>query len=91
MSLTLSRLDILHGAARHLPAFLKRRRDKKIGLKRLVVRSCRVHTAAQELKARELVKVVKWIDVEVMGSDYESDEVNPDDIEEDECVYPWSF
>ena len=68
---------------RDLLAFLKERRGKNVGLKRLVVESCRVHTIEEEFG--ELVEEVKWINPEEMGSDYEgSDEVDPDEMYSDE-------
>lgn len=60
-------LDVLQG-----------RYDRKIGLKRLVIQSCRVHTADDdELSAKGLVGEIKWIDVEEMGSDFEGSDQNP--------------
>lgn len=49
---------------------LKGRRDCNAGLKKLVIRSCRVRKAEFVSELRELVKEVKWDDVEVVGSDY---------------------
>jgi len=72
VSLTLSRLDFLHGVVDDTLDFLQGRRNRKIGLKRLVIRSCRVHRDDDEsLGLEELVKVVRWINSEEMGSDYE--------------------
>lgn len=49
---------------------LKRRRKRKIGLKNLVIRSCRVHKDEYRSELRKLVKKVKWDNINVMGSDY---------------------
>jgi hypothetical protein len=72
VSLTLSRLDFLHGVVDDTLDFLQGRRNRKIGLKRLVIQSCRVHRDDDEsLELEDLVKVIKWIDSEEMGSNYE--------------------
>jgi len=49
---------------------LKGRRDCNVGLKKLVIQSCRVHKVEWRSKLKELVKEVKWDNVEVVGSDY---------------------
>jgi len=69
--LTLSRLDFLHSVVDDVLDFLRGRRDRNIGLKRLVIQSCRVHSGDDEsLGLKDLVKVIRWIDLEEMGKDY---------------------
>jgi len=64
---------------------LKERRDRNIGLQKLIVRSCRVHKAEYESSLRQLVKKVKWDSMAVVGSDYEGtdDESDLDEFEDD--------
>ena len=52
---------------------LEERRDRNLGLKKVGVRSCRVHEFENEL--RELVEEVEWdnVRVEDPGSDQDSD------------------
>lgn len=50
---------------------LKGRRDRDVGLKKLVVRSCRVHKVEYKSELRELVEKVKWDNTIAVGSDYE--------------------
>jgi len=66
-SLTLSHLDILFGYEETLLDVLKERRNRNVGLKKLAVQSCRVHKDEYKSKIRNLVKKVKWDNVEVMG------------------------
>jgi len=82
-SLTLSNLDILFDCEVDLLSVLKGRRECDIGLKKLVIRSCRVHNAEYASKLRELAKEVKWDNVEVVGSDYEDtdDDTGTDEVE----------
>jgi len=76
VSLTLSRLDFLHGVVDGLLNFLRGRCNRGIGLERLVIQSCRVHRADDDtLGLEELVKETRWINQEVMGSDYEGSDV----------------
>ena len=71
-TLTLSRLDFLHGVVDDTLDFLRGRRKRKIGLKLFVIQLCRVHrTDDDTLGLAKLVKETRWIDAEVMGSDYE--------------------
>ena len=42
---------------------LRERRDYNLGLRKLIVQSCRVHEVEDELRYRELVKEVEWTDV----------------------------
>lgn len=69
--LVLSDLDILFDSEEKLLSVLKQRRDCNIGVKTLVVRSCRVHKEECRSKLGKLVKKVKWEKMKVMGSDYE--------------------
>lgn len=46
------------------------RRDHDIGLKGLVVKSCRVHRVEYMSELKELVKRMWWGDLVVEGSDY---------------------
>ena len=73
-SLTLSRLDLLHGVAGDLYDLLDGRCDQDVGLERLVVESCRVHTIDDVAQFEELVEELDWTDPEEMGSDYEGSE-----------------
>ena len=75
-TLTLSHLDFLHEAVDDMTDVMRGRRDCKIGLKRLIVRLCRVSTADDDPSDLEnLVEEIKWVDVEDMGLGYEgSDE-----------------
>jgi len=70
-SLTLSYLDILFGHEEKLLAVLKGRRDCNIGLKNLVIQSCRVHKVELRSKLRKLVKEVKWVNVNMVELDCE--------------------
>jgi len=73
--LTLSQLDFLHDVVGDLLEILDDRRSHDIGLERLVIERCRVHTANDASDFREIVKEVELTDVTEMGSDYEeSDE-----------------
>ena len=50
---------------------LKERRDNNAGLRKLAIRSCKVHEVEYKSKLRELVKNVKWGDnVRVLNPDY---------------------
>jgi len=69
-SLTLSHLDLLCGVDSDLSAFLEERRNQGIGLKRLVVESCRVHAVEEESEIRELVEELEWIKPLPMGIYY---------------------
>jgi hypothetical protein len=75
VSLALTRLDLLHGVVGNLLDILKGWRDHKVGLKRLVVYSCRVHSADDALEFKGLVKEIKWCDVVEMGSGYGGSEI----------------
>ena len=83
--LVLSDLDILFDCEKDLLGVLKGRRDCNIGLKKLVVRSCRVHKGEYVSKLRELVKEVKWDNVEVVGSGHgdTEDETDTDELEDE--------
>ena len=81
-SLTLSNLDFLHGVEEDILDILRGRRDHNIGLTKLVVQHCRVHRAHDDEGYFEgLVEEVKWIDVEVMGTDYEGSNEDPSEDE----------
>ena len=75
----MSHLDILFDCEEDLLGVLRWRRDCNVGLKKLVIRSCRVHEYMPMLK--ELVQQVKRDNLEVVGSDYEDDD---DDTDTDE-------
>lgn len=64
-------------------SLLKERRDGNVGLKKLVIQSCRVHNLEYRSKLAELVNEVKWDDVEVVGSDYEGTDDELEDESED--------
>jgi hypothetical protein len=86
VSLTLSQLDFLHDVVGDLLEILGDRSDHDIGLERLVVQGCRVHTAADAVDFRELVGEVELIDVKEMGSDYKgSDEDSDPDLNMYRC------
>ena len=67
-SLTLSRLDIVDGACKDLLRSLQARRDKEIGLGRLTIRTCRVHSEEDLSVFKGVVKEVEWSDLEEEGS-----------------------
>jgi len=71
-SLTLLHLDIVSGLEQQLPDLLKERRDRNLGLKKLVVQSCRVHEVGDKSRCRESVKEVEWTDV--IPADQDSDD-----------------
>lgn len=55
------------------------------GLKKLVVRSCRVHGVELEAWLRELVAGLRWDNVRAVGPDYKgSDDDSDTDEDEDE-------
>ena len=76
---------------------MEERRNHDVGLKKLVVRSCRVQKVEYELKLREFVEEVKWDNVTAVGSDYEGTDDSPDtdELEDDldeyelEKYYRW--
>lgn len=78
VSLTLSRIDLLRGVGGELLAFLERRYNQDIGLKHLVVESCRVHTAEEEVNSKEYVDKVEWIKPKEVGFYFESEEPDSD-------------
>jgi len=84
-SLTLADLDILFDSEEELLNVLKWRRDCNVGLRKLVVRSCRVHRAQYVSNLRELVKEVKWDNVEVVGWGHgdTEDETDTDELEDE--------
>lgn len=59
MSLTLSHLDVSESAEQLLDA-LEERRDHDVGLRKLVVRSCRGRKAEYESRFCGIVEEVKW-------------------------------
>ena len=77
-SLTVSHLDILSGRGEQLLDVLKGRRDRGVGLKRLVVRSCRVHEDEYRSRLGQLVEEVEWDGVIAVGSSYRGTENGPD-------------
>ena len=84
-SLTLSSLDFLDDAERDMLEVLQGRLDRKIGLKRLHIKCCRVQRAHDDAVGfKELVKRVKWSNVEVVGSDYDSSDEDPGSDESDD-------
>ena len=72
-SLMLSDLNIFFGREDQLLDLLQERHDRNLALKKVGVRSCRVHEFESEL--RELVEEVEWenVIVEDLGSDEDSD------------------
>ena len=95
-SVALSNLDI-YECEEQLLFVLEERRNHDVGLKKLVVRSCRVQKVEYELKLREFVEEVKWDNVTAVGSDYEGTDDSPDtdELEDDldeyelEKYYRW--
>lgn len=57
---------------------LKGRRDRGVGLKRLVVRLCRVHEDEYRSRLGQLVEEVEWDGVIAVGSSYRGTENGPD-------------
>ena len=64
--MTLSHLDILYGREEQLFDVLKERYDHNLCLKKLVVRSCRMHEDEDESRFEEVVEEVEWDDVIVV-------------------------
>lgn len=83
-SLTLCHLDVLFGCQEKLLDFL-RGRVHTGGLKKLVLRWCRVHQEGMKSRLGELVSRVRWDNVKAVGPDYRGsdDAPDPDEIEED--------
>jgi hypothetical protein len=71
VSLTLSHVDILYGSEEKLLDFLKGRVRLTGGLRKLVIRSCRVHEVGLESQLRDLVNSIKWDNVTAVGRDYQ--------------------
>ena len=88
-SLALSHLDLLFDVEGDLLDVLEERHHFHIGLKKLVIQSCRVHEGAYRSKLRKLVKMVKWNNVEVVGRDYgrSDDDVNTGELEDEFMDY----
>ena len=79
-SLTLSRLILIYGVHKLL-SYLRERKDREVGLKRLVVRACRVHSAEDLSGFKEVVKEIEWSDLEE-GSESEADPEGFDSTDE---------
>lgn len=64
---------------------LKARCDFDIGLKKLVIRSCRVYKFEYVSKLRELVREVRSDDIQAVGSDYDGtdDDTDMDEFEDE--------
>jgi hypothetical protein len=79
-SLTLRDLDVLLTVQHQLLDTLEKRSRHHVGLKNLVVHSCRVTTSEYAVDLRDRVKKVTWENVEEMGSDFDGTEpeVEPD-------------
>jgi hypothetical protein len=69
-TLTLYDVDVFSRLYKKLLEILKRRHDRHVGLKNLVVQSCRVPTVGYKEDLKGLVKKVIWDNVMDMGSDY---------------------
>ena len=76
---------------------LQRRSEHRIGLKSLVVHSCRVTTSEYAANFRDQVKEVTWEDVDEMGSDFdgtepeeEPDYDDSDESDDSDYWYPHS-
>ena len=79
-SLTLSHLGPFDPDGQLLDV-LQERHDHNLGLKKLVVQSCRVYEVEDEVRYGELVEEVKWNDVIVVdqqSDDSESDGESPE-------------
>ena len=63
--LTLSNLDLLYGTSDVLLRTLQGRKDREVGLKRLVIRSCRVRSKQEMSNFKDVVKEVECSDLEV--------------------------
>jgi hypothetical protein len=93
-SLTLRDLDVLLTAQQKLLDTLEKRSKHHVGLKSLVVHSCRVTTNEYAANLRTRVKKVTYEDVEEMGSDFDGtdteEESDYDDLDEsdDDYWYP---
>lgn len=67
-AMTLRNVDLLQNADIDLLLILQDRRDENIGLEQLVFESCCVHRVEKDFE--EVVKEVKWVDVQEMGSGF---------------------
>ena len=79
--LTLSHLDFLYEASSVLLTCLQGRRAREVGLKRLVIRSCRVHSEQEISRFKKVVEEVEWSDLEEIGSGYEDSGLEDTDCE----------
>ena len=80
VSLTLSSLDLLGGVCDALLLSLQSRRDKKMGLRRLAIHACRVHSEEDLSELKEVVKEVQLVGLEeVCSEDEEEEETDSDD------------
>jgi len=68
-SLTLSHIEFFYSRWRRLLDVLEERYDRNLGLKNLVVRSCRVHEEVIGSQFRKLVENVEWDDVREVDSE----------------------
>lgn len=59
--------------------FLEERFNEDMGLKRLVVESCRMHVIEDVSELVELVEEVEWTDEEEVGEDFEGTEDSDSD------------
>ena len=88
-SVTLSRVDLLHGVCGVLLAFLRGRRDREVGLKRLVIRSCRVPSEGALSGFKEVVKETEWSDLEEVGSECEGYEESDSEESDESSDYDY--
>lgn len=83
-------VDVLFGSEEKLLEFLRGRKHLAghyltNGLKKLVIRSCRVHEVVLQSLLGELVPNVKWENVTAVGPVYQGseDESDTDELEDD--------
>ena len=87
VSLKLFRLDLLYDVCDDLLVYLQCRRDQEVGLKLLVIRSCRVHSEEDISGFEKVVNEVEWSDLEEVGSECEESDSEDSDEESIGCYY----
>ena len=75
-SLSLNNLDMLSGRDQQLFDVLEQRFNNRIGLKGLVVQTCRVLTVGYRRDLESVVEEITWKGVTEMGWDYEGSELD---------------
>ena len=87
VSLKLIRLDLLYDVCDDLLVYLQCRRDQNVGLKQLVILSCRVHSEEDISGFEKVVNKVEWSDLEEVGSECKESDSEDSDEESIGCYY----